>query len=455
MSTSAANAVSGRVLVMTVGTGDRERLEETLYRPLMKSLSEGAWSRLTLLPSQVTEPLAREFANRAQVRYPELPVEIRVLPADAENDADRAYGHFDRVLNDLLRTVKCAPDRITIDFSRGTKAMSVAIVLAGARHAVRRLRYVEGDRDRRGLVQPDSERIRRISTDRVDRGRREDLARDHMRQGHFVAAANLLDGVPGAGMIADAARFYAAWDRLDYDEAAGMRLGAEPPDGKWRNLWPRDEMRDWVRRLRPSAGERGNGSPPCSDRLRRLVVDLTANGERRVAQGQFEDALVRAYRVVELIGQVRLLRYGLDSSRLDPEHPAVAKLEQKLRKKPQQQQLSRRKDETLKAARFQVARVLNNLEDPMAADLLAYDDHKGEGEGLKLVWLRNHSVLIHGFSAMAGADPRPIRDLYDRCAEQSATSRPPPLVALIRKDQGEERSARRLRIARSMPFGVD
>ena len=35
-------------------------------------------------------------------------------------------------------------------------------------------------------------------------------------------------------------------------------------------------------------------------RLCRLTVDLLANGERRVCQGQNEDALVRAYRLLEL-----------------------------------------------------------------------------------------------------------------------------------------------------------
>lgn len=463
MGTYTENAGSGRVLVMTVGTGDRERLEETLYRPLMRSLSKGRWSRLTLLPSRLTAPLAREFANRARARIPGLLVQIGVLPTDAENDADCAYGYFDQVLADLVQTVTA--DRITIDFSRGTKAMSAAIVLAGARHAVRRLRYVEGERDRRGMVRPDSERIRGISTDRVDRGRRTDLARNHMRQGHFVAAAALLDGVPGAGVIADAARFYAAWDRLDYDEADRI-LCAEPPAATWQELWPRDEMRDWVHRLRPSAADRGKGSRPFGgpgvlgpdgrDRLRRLVVDLTANGERRVAQGHFEDALVRAYRVVELIGQVRLLDHGLDSSRLDAEHGAVKTLKRKMVKK-RQRRLSSNGDGTLQAGRMQVARILKILGDPMAGDLLAFDNSKGGGEHLRLTWLRNHSVLIHGFSAMAGAAPGSIRELYDTCAEESATatSRLPTLVALIRKDQGQERGDRRLRIARSMPFGAD
>ena len=45
---------SGRTLVMTVGTGDRNRLDDTLYTPLLKSVAEGDWKTVVLLPSQET-----------------------------------------------------------------------------------------------------------------------------------------------------------------------------------------------------------------------------------------------------------------------------------------------------------------------------------------------------------------------------------------------------------------
>ena len=47
---------------------------------------------------------------------------------------------------------------------------------------------------------------------------------------------------------------------------------------------------------------------PRSDRL--IAIDLLANAERRVAQGQYEDALVRAYNVVERIARARLSDLG-------------------------------------------------------------------------------------------------------------------------------------------------
>ena len=48
-----------RVLVMTVGTGEMTRLEESLFAPLWKSISTDAWTQVVLLlPSKVTEAFA-------------------------------------------------------------------------------------------------------------------------------------------------------------------------------------------------------------------------------------------------------------------------------------------------------------------------------------------------------------------------------------------------------------
>ena len=128
----------GRTLVLTVGTGDLDRLEETLFTPLRKSIATEAWTRVVLLPSSVTEDFARTLRHRLDGTA----VEVSPLPAGDENDADAAYAHFDRVLATVLRDV--ALEDVVVDFTRGTKAMSAALVLAAARRAVPRLRYVTG-----------------------------------------------------------------------------------------------------------------------------------------------------------------------------------------------------------------------------------------------------------------------------------------------------------------------
>ena len=399
-----------RVLVMTVGTGDVTKLEETLFTPLRKSIATDAWARVILLPSGVTE----EFAQSLRSELEGTDVAIRPLPGDDENDADRAYSHFDAVLAEVLK--ETPPERVVVDFTRGTKAMSAALVLAATRREIPHLRYITGSRDARGMVEPGLEEVRQTRTTVVAGHRRLDLTRGLMRRGNFSAAETVLpdpehrfaalyppDLIRVAAAVRTAARFYATWDRLDYATASGVDV-ADPPTDEWNELWPSPAARAWVSGLAREA-ERSDCAA-MAGRLRRLVVDLLANGERRLRQGQHEDALVRAYRVLELIGQARLFDRGLDSGALDRNHRAVLALQRKIKKKDQDP-LTENRNGALQAGRFQVARLLKECGDPLAARLLTF-----EQEALLRPTLRNNSLLIHGFVACAPGDSESLRRLF-------------------------------------------
>lgn len=397
-----------RVLVMTVGTGDVNRLEKTLFAPLRKSIATDAWTQVVLLPSKVTE----EFAETVRKGIRGVEVAVEPLPEGDENDADQAYAHFDSVLDKALR--KTPAEAVVVDFTRGTKAMSAALVLAAARHEIPRLRYITGRRDGRGMVIPGTEDIRGIRATVGAGHRRLDLALGLMRRGSFHGAEAVLsdmdhpssalypdDLIETATAVRTATRFYAAWDRLDYDAASRVDVGG-PPDGDWKGLWPTSAAREWVAALAKAAERK---------ELRRLIVDLLANGERRLRQGQHEDALVRAYRVLELIGQARLFDHDLDSGSLDPDHAAVKAAVEKITKR-KQDPLGSGRDGRLQAGRFQVARILEALEDPLAKRLLQFDDKSP----LKPT-RRNKSLLIHGFTVGAPGEPETLRRLFDELVE--------------------------------------
>ncbi len=428
---------TGRVLIMTVGTGDVDRLEETLFTPLRKSIATDAWARVVLLPSRVTE----EFAQALRDRLAGADVDVKPLPAGDENDADAAYAHFDDVLGTVLQDA--APEEVMVDFTRGTKAMSAALVLAATRRAVPRLRYVTGTRrDRRGMVEPGSEVVREIRTTSVDGHRRLDLARELVRRGAFAAVANVLpdpeaplarlypdDFLHAAKAVHGAAQFHAAWDRLDYAGAAKLTVG-EPPSEEWRHYWPAPDVRAWLTALATEPERSDHGGMAAW--LRRLAVDLLANGERRVRQGQNEDALVRAYRLLELIGQARLFDHGLDSANLARDHDAVRAVQQESTKKKRHSFSESRGK--LQASRFQVGRLLRHCADPLAATLLQFEKTASLNPTL-----RNTSVLVHGFIAKAPDDPSLFQRLFR------------DLEALALQDGGDQ-VADRLRVARWLSF---
>ena len=335
-----------------------------------------------------------------------------------------------QVLAALLQ--RASPEQIEVDFTRGTKAMSAALVLAATRRAIPGLRYLVGPRDRRGIVEPGFERVHRIPTTTVDGHRRLDLARALLQRGDFAAVPDVLPDLdhPSASLYADellatmravraAAHFYAAWDRLDYASAANVEAGA-PPSRDWEPVWPTDAMRAWVTDLTHEPDRTDH--PAMAAWLRRLVVDLQANGERRVRAGQHEDALVRAYRTLELIGQIRLFDRGLDSGDLDPDHAEVKALQNRLEKK-KDAPLSVGPGDELQAGRFQVARILKRCGDGLAQRLLDFEN-----------------VLL--LKADAAQHERPGSRLRSACARRSGAAAK-PFRQPGRTDTGRRRAGRR------------
>ncbi len=432
--TTNARRAPPTVLFLTVGSGNPAGLEETLYAPISKSITTGDWQRIVLLPSQNTLEHARELKRR----YPQHDVHIRPLPASAsESDADACYDYFQGVIDELGGASRAS---MAVDITRGTKAMSAALLLAAFRHGIARVRYVEGDRDpaNPGVVVPGSERVRDIHAGVALKHRTLDEAHLLFRNGDFAAASLLLRFLPNDRKVQALVRiadFYSAWDRLDYKSADEVHVDPQVPS-RWTACVPTDEARRWVHRLAEPFPDRGESDYPSlmAAHLRLIIVDLLANGERRVRHRQFEDALLRAYRVLEMLGQARLFDHRLDPAKLPPDHEVIRELQADLTKK-RSAGFGCNTDGTLNASREQVARLLKRLGDPLAQKLL-----KGGASGAFGIASRNHSVLIHGYEAVGPSDQKLLDALYHELLE---------IAGRDRADLDED-----LRIARSLDLSA-
>lgn len=394
------------VLFLTVGSGNPNKLEETLYTPISKSIDSGDWGRVVLLPSRDTLDHARELKRR----HASLDVHIKPPPDGvSENDADACYDHFQKVITELGTAT---PARMAVDITRGTKAMSAALMLAAFRHRIGRIRYVEGERDPQdpGVILPGTERLRDIHAGAATNHRTLDEARLLLTHGDFAAVSLMLRRLPQTDDVEQIIRiadFYAAWDRLDHRTADETHVGQHVPS-EWRQYVPSNEARQWVHHLAQPFPERGDPGycAKMAARLRRLIVDLLANGRRRIRQRQFEDAVLRAYRALEMLGQARLFDHSLDSAALPADHEQVQQLQRDLEKKGGAG-FGVNKDGTHNAGRELVARLLKRLNDPFGQELLEVGSR-----GALRIARRNHSVLIHGFEAVGPADGNLLDELY-------------------------------------------
>ena len=431
-----------RALVLTVGTGNIDDIERTLLVPMLKSVEDGEWDRIVLLPSHTTE----KFAQTLQVRISNPAVEINALPTSGqENNADACFGHFDSVLVQLIDD-GFNPSDIVVDFTRGTKAMSAALVLAALGRDIPVLRYVHSEqRDERGMVIPGTEKVGQIKTNLVTERRRLDQAERLMSHGDFGAVIELLPHLDGpfAGLFSEnfrveaealhtAAKIYAAWDRLDYRAAGEVLQTHGSKAEKARRFAPTREIGTWLKGL--GQEPKRSDYPAMAAHLRALVCDLLANAERRLRDQHFEDALIRAYRVLELTGQIRLFHRGYDSAALPPEDTTIEKLRKKLKKSKSNDFDKDTQTGKLKASRYLVARLLKELEDKFAGHLLNFDKSHSEAQTRS----RNQSILTHGFTAMAPPEATPLRKVIA------------DLERLLKED--DPKAGERLKVARSLDF---
>ena len=433
----------GRILLLSVGTGDLQRREETLFAPLQKSIKDGEFARVILLPSTITE----QSANALKERSDGINIEVSPLPkAGQENNADACFEHFNAVISSLIAE-GTEPQCLVVDFTRGTKAMSAALVLAAVRHEIPRLRYITGDRDQRGMVIPGTEQIQRISPVLATGQRQLDFAKRFFREGNFAGALaalpeidNRLVGVWPETLVnviqtvRPWAEFYAAWDRLDYRAANQIvqKMDVSSED-EWIHFAPNPTMLDWVRELasEPSTFDHADYFSLRALGTRRITIDLFANGLRRMRHQQYEDAFIRAYRVLELVGQIALFNRGFDSADIPPDNPTVNDFIQ-IRKKKGKTAFSQDRNGKLMAAREQVAIFLKHLDDPLGKILLKL----GSDQDLP-IRKRNVSILIHGFKAEASSDEALLQKMYNELEKVLVESNPESKVWLATARQLE------------------
>jgi len=120
-----------------------------------------------------------------------------------------------------------------------------------------------------------------------------------------------------------------------------------------------------------------------------LLLDLFANAERRFEEARIDDAILRLYRLMEMIAQERLLnRYGIDTSDVSEE-----KIPDSLRERFANSYRNSR-DNKIKIAQNAAFELLAALGDDIGK---AFEENRSRF--LNIQTSRNQSYLAHGFGS--------------------------------------------------------
>jgi CRISPR-associated protein (TIGR02710 family) len=316
------------------------------------------------------------------------------IPLERIDDIKTVYT---AVLDTFERALGQAPlVHIVADYTGGTKSMTSALVRAGTgRYAAEcRLSVVTGDREGAGDVRSGTERVSEHDPlpitleDQWDEALR--LCNGYQYSAGAAVLEKLVQSPHATNQLRERAkalralcRVFDQWDSFQYRSASKRRADNEDEIGTLMDGW------------KPALDLLAGGPATEWNAACLLQVhDVLYNAARRATQGRYDDALIRLYRAVEMIAQIRLrARYAIDVNDLD---------ETKL----PQGWLERRG--TRRGTKMRTGGLADNY------DLLSWlKDSHGDGDYVsalyyrtyredldsKVVDARNQSILVHGTRA--------------------------------------------------------
>lgn len=217
-------------------------------------------------------------------------------------------------------------DRTAIDMTGGTKAMVNGAAVAGTFLTVDLL-YVDSQYGWiLGKSYPGSERIVKLSNPFDVFGDLEEKEGIGLYRSHNYAACEHIFGRL-KGLCRDPRRFeyeqilsqgYGAWDQFDFSDGyskinQAITKANQYGIGYHRSL---DKQLEIIRILRNGLKRNFFSLLKDRDMTNHLIIDIYCNAERRFEQGRYDDAIIRLYRILELLAQHRLANRGYDTGKV-------------------------------------------------------------------------------------------------------------------------------------------
>lgn len=364
-------------------------------QPILKSISHYRPSFVSFLVSQQTSQVAISIVNELK----NLGIEFQYEQSICENPEDLldCYNVAEKAVLRILNKGYKASD-IVVDYTGGTKNMSVAISLASIKYGSS-YTYIGGKertKDGVGIVIDGKEEVYHSLNpwDFLAINEKENIA-TLFNTYQFKSAKEIADSVSNKttrykslfrkiGLIIEG--FY-KWDLFCHEDALRMfdRAKADELAHEYDERWMKDFAQNVLNAIERLKGlVKDSGKP-----TKAMICDLFSNAERRFEEGKIDDAILRLYRIVEMIAQMRLSQiYNIDVSDVKLEQlPDSMKDSFKAKYLDMQ-------DNKIKLPQNAAFTLLKELGDDVGKVFVA-----NEKKFKSIQHSRNYSYLAHGFQS--------------------------------------------------------
>ncbi len=289
-----------RALVISVGTG--ENVSHGICFSINKFRPDYILFILTPESKSKTLPLILEHSEISE--YDECLL-------DDPNDMELITEKCEKAIRRLLEQGYKA-ENIGIDYTSGTKAMSLGLGYASLRLGVGSFRYVTGRRDSNGRVISGTERVLTLTPYQI-------YAENLFREGieffnrfQFSACvenakkASQLIKIPHAQeklqLLQKLSFAYYLWDKFELKKAHEILKNLDRKSSLFKEWGIKNRVEKNLQTLYKETQEEF-----CRER----VADLISNAQRRAEEERFDDAVARLYRALEYIAQIKIYEKNL------------------------------------------------------------------------------------------------------------------------------------------------
>lgn len=364
--------------------------------PIIKSIQALQPDFICFLASQESVDRVSEIKNQSHFKGKDVKVIV-----DDPQDLVSCY-------NKAMECVRIAQNaghtaqQITIDFTGGTKVMTAALSLAALTQGCQ-VCYIGGtERDKGGLgvVISGYEEIKQsINPWTLFAVEEKKKVQDAFNSNRFYAVKNIVSQLPEhvaseedtflLKRLAEIADGYDNWDKFNHREAIQIIKPALEkkliPFSKGKKMPGLSDFLSDIETNMTFLEKLQKTREDSPERMELLILDLLANAERRARDEKYDDAVIRCYRALEMIGQKNFIHeFKCKNDNVSP-HVLPDSLKEDYLKKYS------KKD--------------GNLELPLFPTFLALAE-KGNPAGLVFrenlkmfsdaTHSRNHSILAHG-----------------------------------------------------------
>ncbi|MFA0759219.1 MAG: hypothetical protein NOOUEUKL_001897 [Candidatus Fervidibacter sp.] len=280
------------------------------------------------LPNQHPDP----FQVAADVRQHAENLGLKVQPCEISepDDLDVCLGEMRSLLQRLSSV-----DKVIVNYTGGTKAMSAAIVHAALTTSFAgelELHYVGGSvRDKNGRVIREAMEIRRAAQTATQE--RMERILELMKEHRYELAAYLAEGLPEQGrswFLKSASKALLLWDNFAYEEAATILRGLNQQAQILVDDPKLGRLAETVRRLVSEVITRiletvkafrkweiGDQVSISLEGVQLLCADILENASRHLQRREWNEAVLRSYRALEAAVQGALALSGINPWRFE------------------------------------------------------------------------------------------------------------------------------------------